>query len=49
LVSSLDIHAVFYDFFPQSKMKRQPGICDYFKKQNKWLLVNNNKDYKKTQ
>jgi len=35
-------------FFPQSKMKRQPGICDRFKNK-KFLLVNYNKDYKKTQ
>jgi len=33
------IHAVFHAFFPQSKMKRQPGIRDCFKKQNKCLLV----------
>jgi len=36
---SLDIRSVFYAFFPQSKVKRQPGICDCFKNQNKCLLV----------
>jgi len=37
----------FMPYFPQSKMKRQPGICDYYKRQKNCLLVNNNKDYKK--
>jgi len=29
---SLDIHAVFFTFYSQSKIKRQPGMNSCFKK-----------------
>jgi len=45
--SSLGIHTIFYAFFPQSKMKRQPGICGCFKTQKMSVSKQYYKKYNK--